>query len=86
MPTHASLVSKLRNAPINTAGVRKTAYHKKKRTGGFLPAAALPFLLAASAPILGKAGSWVGSKIFGKGLIRAGAVRQGKRAGGRLRR
>ena len=54
-------------------GVRR-AQHRKKR-GGFLPAAALPFIAAAALPVLGKAGSYIGHKIFGNGIIRAGATR-----------
>ena len=62
------------------AGVhRKTAKKggAKKRKGGMFPlAAALPFLLAGTAPILGRLGSKIAGKLgLGKGIIRSGSSR-----------
>ena len=43
-------------------------------SGGFFPLAALaPFAAAIGLPIAASAGKWVGSKIFGTGVARAGA-------------
>lgn len=63
---------------------KRTGGAMKKRKGGFIPlAAAAPFLAAAGLPILGSAGRWIGKKVFGSGLVRAGATRA---RGGRARR
>ena len=50
--------------------------------GGFPWAAALPFLAAAATPLLSSGAKWVGKKVFGQGLMRAGGGLQ--RAGERL--
>jgi hypothetical protein len=41
-------------------------------SGGFPWLAAAPFLAAASIPVLSSAGKWIGKKVFGHGLLRAG--------------
>jgi len=41
-------------------------------SGGFPWLAAAPFITAATIPVLNSAGKWVGKKIFGHGLVRAG--------------
>ena len=35
----------------------------------------IPLIAAAAAPFLGKAGSWVGHKVFGNGVLQSGASR-----------
>lgn len=45
--------------------------------GGFLPAALMPLLGALGIPLASKAGTWLGDKIFGKGILRAGDRRHG---------
>ena len=42
-------------------------------SGGFLPAAALPFIAAAATPLISKGATWLGHKIFGNGILQSGA-------------
>jgi hypothetical protein len=51
-------------------------------TGGFIPAAAIPFIAAAATPLLSKGANWLGHKIFGNGIRQAGAglLRSGEKA------
>lgn len=63
----------IKRIPIKPpAGVKKG---KAVKRGGFLPAAAIPLLAAAGVPLATSAGKWIGRKIFGQGVIRAGATR-----------
>ena len=48
-----------------------------KEVGGFAFAPLLPFLAALGIPALSSAGKWIGKKLFGEGILRAGD-RRGK--------
>ena len=43
--------------------------------GGFIPAAAIPFIAAAATPLISKGAQWIGHKIFGNGILQSGASR-----------
>lgn len=72
--------SKIDEARIALNAIRPQPY---VMNGGFLPLAALaPLAMAAGLPLAGKAGSWLGHKIFGNGIKQAGAgiLRAGDRS------